>query len=117
MLREVHHANAVGRLVGLLIVVIVIIFTLLKNGVAFGVEFRRRGDWSTTECDIKLFSIRAGAQAARTLAYGKSRDDLVVLAVNDRELTGFFIRNIDAKVGFGGVGREEKAERSEHSQR
>ena len=77
LLRGVHQADAIGGLVGRRLVVIVGL-VLQQNGIAVGVEFRRRFNGRAAQGDINRPAVRAGMDAARTFADGNGGDDLEI---------------------------------------
>src|SRR2546425_12324592 len=89
-LGQVNHANSIGGVVGVL-VVIVVVFALGKNRVALGVEGRRAGNGTSAQGNIEKFSIGAGMNTARSFADGNGGDDLVVCAIDDGDIARFFV--------------------------
>src|SRR5882724_1228528 len=68
LFRNVYDADGVGRFIRLDAIVIVVVLALLEDGIALGIELRRRRYGSAAQGHIHRFTVRTGVDTARTLA-------------------------------------------------
>ena len=100
--RDVDHGNAVCRLVGARVVIVVILLVLFQNRVAVRIQFRRPGDRSAAHRDIDGLAVGTDMNTPGTLADLNRADDVVGRTVYDGEIAGLLIGDVNL-VGRGGT--------------
>src|ERR1700688_4045380 len=94
LFRNIHDADRIGRFIGLDAIVVVVL-TLLEDGIAFGVQLRRRRYGSAAQGHIYRFAVRTGVDAARTLADRNRAEHLIIAAVDDGDIPRFLVGYVD----------------------
>src|SRR5882724_3239271 len=94
LFRNIHDADRVGRFIGFDAVVVVVL-ALLEDGIAFGIQLRRRRYGSAAQGHIHRFTVRTGVDTARTLADRNRAEHSIVTAVDDGDIPRFLVGHVD----------------------